>query len=378
MNFEELRATIPAMSAMAYLNSGWAGPSPQAVVDRMREAALSESARGPAGPEGQAYANGIEVEAKAATAGLLNVNADDVLLTHGTTEGVNIVLHGIAFEPGDVLLTSDLEHSGIRTPAAILAQRRGIDVRTVSIPPDADAAQCIEAVTAALTPDVKLIALSHIMFTCGLKLPAKEIVQAAHDAGAMVLLDGAQTAGHIQLDLKAMDVDFYASSGQKWLMGPTGTGSLYTRPDRRGLLTPVFNGEGLDHRTGDLLYSLASQGVVARAGYAEAIRIHMDLGEGNVEAHNDELAAHLRAELASIDGVGINGPTEGPTASAITAISVEGWDAPAFAEALWERHRVVARYVVNPAGVRFCTAACNDESDVATAVNAVRKLVKAG
>ena len=363
---------------MTYLNSGWAGPSPERVVDRMRVAALAESASGPAGPEGQAYASAIEAEAKAGAATMLGVSRDDVMLTHGTTEGVNIVLHGVAFEPGDVLLTGDLEHPGIRTPSAVLAQRKGIDVRTITLPPNADAKQCIDAVTAALTPDVKLVALSHIMFTCGLKIPANEIVKAAHDAGAMVLLDGAQTAGHIQLDLKAMDVDFYASSGQKWLMGPTGSGSLYVRPDRKGMLTPVFNGEGIDHRTGDLLYQLASQGVVARAGYAEAVRLHNELGPVSVQAHNDALAARLRAELASIDGVSINGPDEGPTSTAITAISIEGRNPQAFAEALWERHRVVARYVMNPPGVRFCTAACNNESDVGVAVEAVRALVAAG
>jgi selenocysteine lyase/cysteine desulfurase len=366
------------MSVMTYLNSGWAGPSSQAVVERMREAALAESAGGPAGPEGQAYASEIEAEAKASAASMLGVSADEVMLTHGTTEGANIVLHGMEFEPGDVLLTSDLEHPGIRTPSAVLAQRRGVDVRTISIPPDADTKQCVDAVTAALTPDVKLVALSHIMFTCGLKLPADEIVRAAHDAGAMVLLDGAQTAGHIQLDLKAMDVDFYASSGQKWLMGPTGCGSLYVRPDRKGLLTPVFNGEGFDHRAGDLLYQLASQGVVARAGYAEAIRIYNELGPASVQAHNDVLAARLRAELASVAGISINGPANGSTCSAITAVSLGGRDPQAFAEALWERHRVVARYVVSPPGVRFCTAACNNENDVDVAVEAVRDQIAAG
>ena len=107
------------MSEMTYLNSGWAGPSPESVVDRMREAAAAESAAGPAGPEGQIYAKGIEVEAKAQAAQMLGVNANDLLLTHGTTEGINIVLHGLGFEPGDVLLTSDLEHPGIRTPSAV-------------------------------------------------------------------------------------------------------------------------------------------------------------------------------------------------------------------------------------------------------------------
>ena len=366
------------MSAMTYLNSGFAGPSPSAVVERMREAAFAESAGGPAGPEGRAYAGEIEQEARAAAGELFGVAADDIMLTHGTTEGVNIVVHGLSWEPGDVLLTCDLEHPGIRTPAAVVAQRRGVDVHTITIPPDADAEQCIEAVTAALSPAVKLVALSHIMFTCGLKIPARETVQAAHDAGAVVLLDGAQTAGQVQLDLKAMDVDFYASSGQKWLMGPTGSGSLYVRPDRRELLTPVFTSEGLDHRTGPLLYPLASQGVVTRAGYAEAIRIHDDLGGAKVEAHNHALAMRMREGLASIDGVTVNGPAEGPTASAITAIAISDRDPSAFVDALWSRYRIVARHVLNPVGVRFCTAAHNDESDVERAIESVRELLRSG
>jgi L-cysteine/cystine lyase len=381
MDFSELRANTPATSAMTYLNAGWAGPSPTTVIERMREAAERESAGGPAGPEGHAYVREIESATREATATLLGVSPDDILLTHGTTEGVNIALGGLAWEPGDALLTSGLEHPGIQTPSTLLGDRRGVNVRTIDLSPAASADECISAFRAALSPNVKLVALSHVMYTCGLRIPAKEIVDAAHDAGALVLLDGAQTTGHIALDLTAMGVDFYATSGQKWLGGPGGTGAFYVRPDRRDALIPQFRAPGLDFTEGFALYSFASLGVVDRAGYGEAVRLHNSLGKENVESHNMALATQLREELAKIDGISFTGPTSGSAATAITTFAVRdwssGWDATAFSEALWERHRLVARNVLHPDGVRICTAAFNDASDVEAAVVAIKALVAA-
>ena len=209
---------------------------------------------------------------------------------------------------------------------------------------------------------------------CGLRLPAEEIVRVAHEAGALVLFDGAQTSGQIALDLTAMNVDFYAISGQKWLMGPTGSGALYVNPARIGSLTPLFTRAGLDSRTGLAMHGVASLGVVDRAGFAEALAIHHELGADAVERRTAELASALREGLTAIAGVTLNGPAGGETATALTAISVEGWESPALFEALWAQHRVVARAVVSPPGVRFCTGPFNDERDVEAAVGAVRTL----
>ncbi len=360
---------------MTYLNSGWAGPSPDSVVERMSQAAARESAGGPAGPDGHAYVREIEEETRAAAADLLCVSPNDVLLTHGTTEGVNITLGGLAWEPGDTLLTSSLEHAGVKTPATLLGERYGVTVHSVDLSPFASADECASAFRAALSANVKLVALSHVMFTCGLRIPAEEIVDAAHKAGALVILDGAQAAGHIALDLTAMGVDFYATSGQKWLAGPGGTGAFYVRPDRRDTLIPQLRAPGLDFTEGFALYSLASLGAADRAGYGEAVGLHNALGSANVEAHNLALAAQLREELAKIDSVSFTGPTSGSTATAITTFTVDRWDAAEFNEALWERHRVVARNVAHPTGVRLCTAAFNDSGDVEAAVVAVRALI---
>lgn len=360
------------MDSMTYMNAGWAGPSPSRVIERMREAGERESAGGPAGPEGRAFAASVEEEARTEAAGLYNVDPADVLVTHGTSEGVAIALFGLDWQPGDVLLTTDLEHPGIDSPVAVL-EERGVEIRRASIPPDASSDACIEAMRANLDSRVKVAALSHIMFTTGLRVPAEEIVAAAHEVGALVLLDGAQTGGHVAMDFAAMGVDFYATSGQKWLMGPTGSGAFYIRPDRRELLKPMLRQPGAG-RPGLGVYSLASQGVAERAGYAEAVRINRELGPERVEEHAFGLAAALRGELSGIGGVSITGPADGPTSCAITVITVEGWEATAFVEALWETHRIVARHVAHPPGIRICTAAFNNESDVELAVAAIAEL----
>jgi hypothetical protein len=161
-----------------------------------------------------------------------------------------------------------------------------------------------------------------------LRIPAKEIVDAAHDAGALVLLDGAQTTGHIALDLTAMGVDFYATSGQKWLGGPGGTGAVYVRPDRRDALIPQFRAPGLDFTEGFALYSLASLGAVDRAGYGEAVRLHNSLGKEHVESHNMALASQSPGPRRppSPPSPSMNGPMGGtPPPSARHCGNGTGW-----------------------------------------------------
>ena len=172
MDFASLRESIACMGSMTYMNAGWAGPSPAQVVERMRDAGERESAGGPAGPEGRAFAAGVAEEARTETALLFNVDPEDVLITHGTSEGVAIALFGLDWQPGDVLLTTDLEHPGIESPAGVL-EERGVEIRRVSVPPDASVDACVEALQFGLDPRVKMAALSHVMFTTGLRVPRR-------------------------------------------------------------------------------------------------------------------------------------------------------------------------------------------------------------
>ena len=374
MDFDELRRSIAGLEKATYLNTGWAGPSPDRVLARMKEAAEEERDAGPASPAGLALTHRISGEATAAAARLLHADPQDVTLTHGTTEGINIVLHGLAWEPGDELVTCDLEHPGLEAPTALVEQR-GVTVRRVAISPKASAAEALESIRQALGPRTKLVALSHIMYTCGLRLPAADVARAAHDAGAMVLFDGAQTAGHVRLHMAEIDADFYAVSGQKWLLGPAGTGALYVRRDRHGLLTPLLTAPGVGHVTGLDALALTSHSAVLQAGFAEAVRAYEELGPERAEGRIFELAARLRDGLSALPGIAITGPEDPTTACGLTAVSADGWTPADLADALWERFSIAARTTVYPAGVRFSTAAFNNESDVDRVLETLRELV---
>ena len=374
MDFDELRRSIAGLDAITYLNTGWAGPSPGRVLARMRDIAAEESRVGPASPDGIALATRVAKEATGAAARLLNADAQDVVLTHGTTEGVDVVLHGLGWEPGDELLTCDLEHPALEEPAALLEERRGVSVRRVRLSPKASADEALDTIHSAITPRTRLVALSHIMYTCGLKLPAADIARAAHEAGAMVLFDGAQSGGHVRLDVAETGADFYAVSGQKWLFGPAGTGALYVQRDRHELLTPLVRSPGVGFFTGLEALRLTSGSAQLQAGFAEAVRVYEELGAQRTEARIRELAARLREGMSEMSGVAVTGPDDPETSCGLTAIAADGWAPADLASALWERHRIAARTVGYPEGVRFSTAAFNDEGDVDRALEAVRSL----
>ena len=377
MNFQELRDDIETTRRMTYLNTGWAGPSPRRVLARMAAAAQQESDAGPAGPDGLAVVRSIAAEAVTSAARILGAGEDEVALTHGTTEGVNIVLHGLDWAPGDELITAELEHPALAQAATVVEQRRGVVVKRVAFPSDASPAQMLAAVTDALTHRTRLVALSHVQYTCGLRMPAREIADAAHRSGALVLYDGAQTGGHLRLDMREIDADFYAISGQKWLLGPTGAGALFVRREAAERLRPLFapsaeRGRGRDLRP----YEMTSHAPAALAGFAEGIAISEELGMAAIEQRTHALGDRLRAALASIPGVRLTGPTAPETACGLVSIAIDGLEPSELAAQLWEQHHVVARTVNFPAAVRFSTAHFNDESDLARAAEAVEQAAK--
>ncbi|MDA1215871.1 MAG: aminotransferase class V-fold PLP-dependent enzyme, partial [Chloroflexi bacterium] len=281
MNVKELRAHLPVTNDAVYMNTGWSGPTPLPVLQRVHETLEEEAKLGPASAKGLAYARGITNEAKTAVGGLINAEPENVFITHSTTEGVYIVIHGLQWQQGDELLTCDLEHPALTVPSGVLKERYGVNVVAPTVPPKSSQSAIVEIITSALTDKTRLVALSHVQFTCGLRMPIAEIAQACKERGVPLLVDGAQGAGHVAVDVQELGCDFYTVSGQKWLMGPNGTGALYVNRDYREKLQPVFTTNALEaerESAKDPLtrFSLASQNPGLVAGFAEAIRLARD------------------------------------------------------------------------------------------------------
>lgn len=217
MTFEEARAQFPVLERLAYLNTGSAGPLPRAAVEAARamlERDLTE------GRSGAAYIQELmqtRERIRGEIARVLGTTAELVALTDSTTRGCQIVIAALGLGPGDEVVTSDQEHFGLTGPLHASGAR--------VVVAEADE----EALLAAVTPRTRLIAVSHVLWTTGRRL---DLTRLRQQAGPPLLVDGAQSAGAIPVDLSG--ADFYTVSAQKWLCAPAPTGALFVR-DPEGL-----------------------------------------------------------------------------------------------------------------------------------------------
>jgi L-cysteine/cystine lyase len=346
----------------------------------MNEVSKTEALLGPASPEGLAFTRNFNRDALRSLAMLIGAEDNDLVLTHSTTEGVNIVLQGIDWKSGDELLTCSLEHPAISVPTKVLEERRGVRIVSVDLDPDASYDQIISGFASYISKKTRLIAISHIQFTSGLCMPVKEIAEIAHAYGAMLLVDGAQSVGHIQVDVKDLEVDFYALSGQKWLMGPTGTGSLYVSPVHAQTLLPLFRSnsgygnEEAEKRSDLSKLSLVSQNPALVAGFAEALKITLETGMAVVEERIRFLADQLRTLLTTVPDAKLLGPTQISTASGLVTIGLGNWQPDRLVDALYGKFKITGRVVHNPDGVRFSTAYFNTQEELEFLVESLQEL----
>ena len=175
-------------------------------------------------------------------AGLLNVAPDELALTQNTTEGLNMVMAGFPWQEGDEIITFDIEHLSVMIPCLYAEKRHGVKVRVVELGTNDEWDTILSKVEAQMSPRTRMIAFSHIQFSCGLRMPLEGIRSLTKDKGIYMLVDGAQTPGHIALDLSGSGVDFYSTPGHKWMLGPEGTGALFIRRDHIEMINPSYVG----------------------------------------------------------------------------------------------------------------------------------------
>ncbi|HKJ01361.1 MAG TPA: aminotransferase class V-fold PLP-dependent enzyme, partial [Longimicrobiales bacterium] len=180
----------------------------------------------------------VTEETRAAAARLLRCDAEDVAITHSTTEGFNVLAHGLDLGPGDEVLFSTLNHSSASGPWTGLAERRGFDVRRFDFPvergPELTADEVVAIHLDAIGPRTRVLVFPHVDNMIGLRHPMSELARGARARGVRwVFVDGAQSAGMIPLDLGAAGVDAYAMSPHKWIQSPKGLGLFWTTPALR-------------------------------------------------------------------------------------------------------------------------------------------------
>lgn len=343
---EIVRSGMPAARRAVYLNAGTWGPLPTRAADAMRACIDDVESRGRIGATGYAEFTRIREGARAAFAESMGSDPARIALTHSTSGGMNLVLGGLAFAPGDEVVTTDNEHAGLLEPLAALTRRYGVVVRVAEALQGSDP---LDAIAALIGPRTRLVALSHVLWANGRILPLREIADAAHAAGAPVLADGAQGVGAIDLDPAALGVDAYAGPGQKWLCGPNGVGFLWLADgfeERFEAAAPSyytrdFRTDGAPFWPGARRHDGASLSTAALAGLVSAVEFRRELvGWSEGAAQMAGVRARCAELLADVPGVTLQAETDG--AAPLVSFTVSGRSAEEVVEGL-EKAGVFAR-----------------------------------
>ena len=192
MDVDNLRRQIPTTKQMTYMNTGWDGPSPTSVGEAIRARFEYENDLGPTAAEVIESAKEVRGQAKKAIASLINATPQEILLTENTTEGINMVLNGLPWQEGDEVITCDLEHPSILLPTYHLQDRKGVRVKVLPFAPDAEHSAITSAVEEALSERTRMVFLSHVEYSCGLRMPIEEISRLTRRRGIWLMVDGAQ------------------------------------------------------------------------------------------------------------------------------------------------------------------------------------------
>ena len=351
MTVEEARAQLPALERFAYLNAGTNGPLARATVEAMVEQERADLEHGRGGKAYFERALELRDEVRGKLAAVVGGSPDRIALATSTTNGCNIVLAGLGLGPDDEILTTDGEHFGMLGALAVSPARvRVAAVR--ELPPE----EALKVLLEQVTPRTRLLALSHVSWMTGNRVPVAELKEAT---GLPTLVDGAQSVGAIPVD--ASGFDFYAVSCQKWLCGPDTTGALYVAdPEELGIAAPSYlsqerhepSGE-FEPRAGAARFDPGWTAPPALAGLSAALDLAPD---GRFE-RAAETAARCRELLAGRFDV-VTAPAQGT----LVSFRVEG-DSAELVARLYEQG-VVVRDVPGQGWIRVSCGWWTTEADL--------------
>ncbi|MDP2726558.1 MAG: aminotransferase class V-fold PLP-dependent enzyme, partial [Dehalococcoidia bacterium] len=343
-----------------YLNSGYTGPSPRSAAASVRAWIRGWYNKGLTTRQALEEEEQITEKVRRQIAVLLGCSAEEVTLTDNTSRGIALVAGGLDWKAGDEVVTNELEHPSGLLPWFLLRERWGVRVKVVSFPPGSDP---LERIAQAITARTRLVCVSHVTYCTGILVPAGEVVRLAHQAGALCLVDGAQAAGNMPLDMGNLGCDFYALPGHKWLLGPPGTGALYVRRDLQDQVWPSNVGwNSVETFEMDGRFALwpaarrfegATQPYSLLAGLAACLSFAESLERETIYGRISHLVAYLRSRLQEVSGVRLMdvGPL-GP--SALVCFTLEGWQPQDVVDRLLEGWRIVCRCIAAPPGIRVC------------------------
>lgn len=317
---------------LVYLDSANTSQKPRAVIEavdgyyRLHNANVSRAVH-QLGMEATELYEG----ARTRLARLLNIRADEIVLTSGATFAINLVAYSWALprlKAGDVILLTRMEHHANIVPWQLVAERTGATIRVAELLPDGSLD--LEALHTAMTPEVKLLGCSHVSNVLGTVNPVREICREARRRGIATLIDGSQAVPHMAVDVSAIGCDFYVATGHK-MCGPTGTGFLWARREHLAAMPPFIGGgemikevrfEGSVFNDPPRKFEAGTPNIAGFAGLATATDFLDGIGMDAIRSREAALLEHATEALSSIEGLRILGAA--PDKAAIISFLIDG------------------------------------------------------
>jgi cysteine desulfurase / selenocysteine lyase len=352
---EAIRAEFPILGRqingkpLVYLDSAASAQKPRAMIDAMVRAMEHSYANVHRGLHTLANETTEAYEAaRKSVAGLLGADPAEIVFTKGATEAINLVASGLGatLEAGDEIVLSEMEHHANIIPWHFLRERQGVVLRFT--PVTDDGRLDIEAFKGLLSERTKVVGLTHMSNVLGTVNPVAELTRLAHEAGALVVLDGCQAVVHQPVDVKALDCDFYVFSGHK-LYGPTGIGALYGKAERLATLRPYQGGgemianvslDAVTYADPPHRFEAGTPPILEAIGLGAAIDWLSGLDRTAIAVHEHALYDHVRERLNGANWLRVLG--EAPGKGAILSFTVDGAHAHDVAQIL-DKYGVAVR-----------------------------------
>ncbi len=366
-----LRRLFGLYPDLTYLNNGSLGPCPSVVLERTHAAWLRLERNPVLEGYGPLLQEAESVRKQAAA--FLGVGVDELAITRNTTEAMNLIAQGIELREGDRVLTTDQEHPGGSLCWQYYARRRGVGIDVVGLDPGRDdAAGLVARFKAAITPQTRVMSVSHVTYTTGQRLPIPSLAALAHEHGMLCVVDGAQAPGGLAVDVAALGCDAYATSAHKWLLAPKGTGLLVIRQAARKRIDPLPLSSGMRVYTG----ATGEQNIPGVIGLGAALEFLGQLNMAEVEKHNMALRGQLLEAVSNLP-VTLVSPVAAADGAPIVSLGLPpGIDAGKIQQTLSREHRIEVRAVQHGTlqALRVSLHVYNTRSDIDRFIRALAKM----
>lgn len=379
---ERIRAAFPVLQDVVYLNVGTYGLMPEPALAQFQAIQAEFERRGVASDG--TFGRKTE-ETRQRIAALIGAAAEEIAFTRNASDGINLVLAGIDWQPGDEVITTDEEHEAMNFPLLYLHNTKGMRLKRVAVSPQAEVMEA--RLAQALTGRTRLVAMSHVSCESGTRLPAQAISRWAAEHNVLCLFDGAQVSGTFPLNVREIGCDFYASNGHKWLSGPKGTGFFYCRAEKITTLSPAHVGAGSLERvdlqteaaepflTGQR-FEFGTRAWPIQAGLGSSLDWFESLGWENVYRHVAALSGYLKERIGERRFLRLLTPVPFEASSGLTTFVVEGHEAGQVSQTLREQWKIYVRVIPHYNALRISTAHFNAAEDVDCLMQALEQITQ--